>query len=192
MPEQLILVDPRNRAVGQGEKIRVHAEGLLHRAFSVFLVDAAGRILLQQRAHSKYHSGGLWANSCCGHPRPGELTRAAAERRLGEELGATTRLQYGFRAHYLAKFANGLAENEIVYVYFGFVPEGLQPNPAEVASLEWQHFADLKQDAGRRPERYVFWLNHYLTQHEAEIKLGLMQAASSGRGRSREKLKTES
>jgi isopentenyl-diphosphate delta-isomerase len=182
MTEQLILVNSRNRAVGQGEKNAVHAKGQLHRAFSVFLVNRAGQILLQQRAYSKYHSAGLWANSCCGHPRPGELTRSAAERRLGEELGTTTRLQFGFRAHYLAKFDNGLSENEIVYVYFGVAPEEMALNPAEVAAVEWRSFADLKQDAGQQPERYVFWLNHYLTRHEKEIKLGLAESAKRARG----------
>ena len=179
MPETLILVNTRNRAIGQAGKTNVHQEGLLHRAFSVFLVDAAGRILLQQRAHTKYHSGGLWANSCCGHPRPGELTRSAAERRLGEELGATTRLQFGFRAHYEAKFGNGLSENEIVYVYFGRAPERLELNPEEVASVTWSSFAELKRDAGRNPDKYVFWLNHYLTQHETEILEGLAKVSAN-------------
>ena len=173
MPEPLILVNARNRAVGRAGKTDVHQQGLLHRAFSVFLVDDQKRILLQQRAFAKYHSGGLWANSCCGHPRPGELTRSAAERRVGEELGATTRLQFGFRAHYEAKFGNGLSENEIVYVYFGRCPEGMELNPDEVASTTWMSFADLKCDAGSNPDKYVFWLNHYLTQHETEITRGL-------------------
>ena len=177
MTEQLILVNAHNRAVGRGEKYHVHVQGLLHRAFSVFLVDRAGRILLQQRAHAKYHSGGLWANSCCGHPRPGEPTRRAAERRLGEELGCAARLRYGFRAHYFAKFASGLAENEIVYVFFGAAPESIDLNPDEVAAVEWKTFVELKQDAERHPERYVYWLNHYLTQHENEIKAGLAAAA---------------
>jgi isopentenyl-diphosphate delta-isomerase len=173
MTEELILVNEHNRAIGRGEKLAVHAAGSLHRAFSVFLVDAEGRILLQQRSRKKYHSGGLWANSCCGHPRPGERTQQAAERRLGEELGATTRLRFGFRAHYRAEFANGLAENEIVYVYFGALPEKLRLNPAEVAAVDLQTFAELKADAARRPENYVFWLNHYLTRHEREIRAGL-------------------
>ena len=174
-------MNAHNRAVGQGEKYTVHAKGLLHRAFSVFLVDAEGLILLQQRAWAKYHSGGLWANSCCGHPRPGEPTRQAAERRVGEELGATTRLRFGFRAHYLAKFGNGLSENEIVYVYFARAPDGMDPNPDEVASLAWRSFADLKRDAGQHPERYVFWLNHYLTQHEREIRAGLAAVGDGGK-----------
>ncbi len=173
MTEQLILVNQHNRAVGCGEKYAVHAAGLLHRAFSIFLVDADGRILLQQRSKKKYHSGGLWANSCCGHPRPGEPTLRAAERRLGEELGATTKLRFGFRAHYRAAFANGLAENEIVYVFFGVVPEKLRPHPAEVAAVAFRDFAALKRDATRNPEHYVFWLHHYLTRHDREIRAGL-------------------
>ncbi len=179
MTEELILVNEQNRAVGRGEKQAVHEAGLLHRAFSIFLVDEEGRILLQQRSRKKYHSGGLWANSCCGHPRPGETTRHAAERRLGEELGATTRLRFGFRAHYRAEFANGLAENEIVYVYFGALPENLRLNSSEVASVSLKTFAELKHDAARQPENYVFWLNHYLTRHEREICAGLTAAQES-------------
>src|SRR5215216_3450594 len=98
MTEQLILVSEKNRAIGQAEKLAVHEAGLLHRAFSIFLVDSGGRLLLQQRSRKKYHSAGLWANSCCGHPRPGESTLRAARRRLGEELGADARLRYAFQA----------------------------------------------------------------------------------------------
>jgi isopentenyl-diphosphate delta-isomerase len=92
--EQLILVDESNRAVGTAGKTKVHRAGLLHRAFSIFLVDGRGRLLLQQRSRAKYHSGGLWANSCCGHPRPGERTLAAAHRRLHEELGVRSDLSF--------------------------------------------------------------------------------------------------
>jgi len=176
MTEHLILVNAQNRAVGRGEKRAVHEAGLLHRAFSVFLTDDAGRILLQQRSRKKYHSGGLWANSCCGHPRPGETTLHAAERRLGEELGATTKLRFGFKTHYRAEFANGLAENEIVYVYFGALPAKLRLNPTEVASVALRTLAELKTDAAQHSEKYVFWLNHYLTQHDREIRAGLKAA----------------
>lgn len=173
MPEQLILVNAQNRAVGRGEKQAVHAAGLLHRAFSVFLVASDGRVLLQRRSPEKYHSGGLWANSCCGHPRPGETTLHAAERRIGEELGATAKLHFGFRTHYRAAFANGLAENEIVYVYFGALPAKLELNPHEVASVELRSLDELQRDAAQRPKKYVFWLNHYLVQHDREIRAGL-------------------
>src|SRR6266542_2930166 len=131
MAEHLILVDERNRAIGSAEKWSVHHQGLLHRAFSVFLVDARGRLLLQRRSRAKYHSAGLWANSCCGHPRPGERTLAGARRRLREELGATAELRFGFRARYRTELPNGLIENEIVYVYFGSASrsaEAMTPN----------------------------------------------------------------
>lgn len=177
MREELILVNEHNRAIGRGEKLAVHEAGLLHRAFSIFLVAPDGRVLLQQRARTKYHSGGLWANSCCGHPRPGETSRHAAERRLGEELGASTKLHFGFRTHYRAEFGNGLAENEIVYVFFGRLPGQLKLNPEEVAAVKLQSFDALQKDAARQPKKYVFWLNHYLTRHDREIRRGLKAIA---------------
>jgi isopentenyl-diphosphate delta-isomerase type 1 len=117
--EKLILVDERNRATGSGGKAAIHRAGLLHRAFSIFVVDERGRILLQQRNPKKYHSGGLWANACCGHPRPGERTVVAARRRLNEELGVTSDLTFGFFSRYRTELDNGMQENEFVYVYFG-------------------------------------------------------------------------
>jgi isopentenyl-diphosphate Delta-isomerase len=176
MREDLILVDSRNRAVGRAEKWAVHAQGLLHRAFSIFLVDAAGQILLQQRSRAKYHSGGLWANSCCGHPRPGERTAQAARRRLGEELGAATSLQYGFRARYRTVLGNDLTENEIVYVYFGVTPARLSPNPAEVAAVGRMTLEELNADITRRPKRYAYWLRYYFKSHYPAIKRAVQAA----------------
>lgn len=173
MSEQLILVDARNRAIGHAEKWAVHQRSLLHRAFSIFLVDSAGRVLLQQRSRAKYHSGGLWANSCCGHPRPGERTAPAARRRLREELGAGSPLHFGFRARYRTALPNGLTENEIVYVFFGPAPASLQPNPDEVAGTTWIDFDDLRRDVRRRPGRYAYWLRYYLENHSAAIRTEL-------------------
>lgn len=170
MAEELILVDERNRAIGRAEKWAVHREARLHRAFSIFLVDGAGRLLLQRRSRAKYHSGGQWANSCCGHPRPGERTLPAARRRLGEELGAAARLRFGFHARYRTALPNGLTENEIVYVYFGAAPAAFALNPAEVSAVGWMTLPQLKADIARRPARYAYWLRYYLRNHYAALR----------------------
>src|SRR4051794_19223962 len=134
--EPLILVDEGNRAIGTAGKTAVHRQGTLHRAFSIFLVDERGRVLLQQRSAAKYHSGGLWANSCCGHPRPGERTLTAARRRLNEELGISSPLLFGFHARYQCELDHGMHENELVYVYFGPLIGDTRPEPDEVSSVE--------------------------------------------------------
>jgi isopentenyl-diphosphate delta-isomerase len=170
--EQLTLVNAANRAIGRGRKTAVHVRGLRHRAFSICLFDAAGRMLLQQRSRAKYHSPGLWANSCCGHPRPGERTLTAAHRRLHEELGARTTLRFGFLTHYRAAFPNGLIENEIVHVYFGLAPAELALNPAEVSAVTLMALPDLRRDIRRRPARYAIWLQHYVVHHFALIRQG--------------------
>jgi isopentenyl-diphosphate Delta-isomerase len=182
MAENLILVDERNRAIGRGEKGAVHEQGLLHRAFSIFLVDARGRLLLQRRSRAKYHSAGLWANSCCGHPRPGERTMAAARRRLREELGASAKLRFSFRARYRTELPNGLIENEIVYVYFGRAQESserMSPNPAEVSEVGWMTLPELNRDLVRHPRRYAYWLRYYLKKHYTAIRRGVEKVRQS-------------
>ena len=181
MTEDLILINEQNRAVGRAEKHAVHAAGLLHRAFSIFLVDAQGQLLLQRRSRSKYHSAGLWANSCCGHPRPGESTLRAARRRLGEELGASTSLRFGFQARYRTALPNGLIENELVYVDFGMTPEHLSPNPDEVSGVGRMSLAALRADIARRPQRYTYWLRYYLKNHYDAIRRGLDDVRRSDR-----------
>ena len=165
----LILVDEEDRPTGEGGKLAVHRAGLLHRAFSIFLFDAAGDVLLQRRAAGKYHSGGLWANTCCGHPRAGEDIAAAAARRLGEELGARAELAHGFRARYRADLDGGLTENELVHVFAGRFDGRLALNPEEVSETETMPLSALVADAGRRPERYAYWLRHYLKHHAGEL-----------------------
>jgi isopentenyl-diphosphate Delta-isomerase len=167
--EQLILVDERNRATGFGGKTAVHRAGLLHRAFSIFIVDDRGRIVLQQRSRVKYHSGGLWANSCCGHPRRGERTASAARRRLGEELGLASDLSFGFFARYQADLGNGMHENEFVYVYFGRLLSEPKPDPSEVADVVQLSFDDIRRRIAREPDAFTFWFKHYFRNHGAEI-----------------------
>jgi isopentenyl-diphosphate delta-isomerase len=179
--EQLIVVSAANRAIGRGGKAMVHARGLRHRAFSICLVDSTGRMLLQQRSRAKYHSPGLWANSCCGHPRPGERTLAAAHRRLHEELGARARLSFGFLTHYCATFPNGLTENEIVHVYFGLAPAELALNPAEVSAVTMMSLPELRRDIRRRRSRYAIWLQHYIEHHFSLIEKGVTKTMAAPR-----------
>jgi len=167
--EKLILVDERNRAVGFGGKTAVHRAGLLHRAFSIFIVDGRGRILLQRRSPGKYHSGGLWANSCCGHPRPGESTLTAARRRLGEELGLSAPLSFGFFSRYRAGLNGGMHENEFVYVYFGPLAGEPDPDPAEVAEVEFLSAEEIRRRIARAPEAFTYWLKHYFENHYPQI-----------------------
>jgi isopentenyl-diphosphate delta-isomerase len=175
--ERLILVDERNRATGTGGKLAVHRSGLLHRAFSIFIVDGQGRILLQKRSRIKYHSGGLWANSCCGHPRPGERTMPAARRRLTEELGLSAPLSFGFRSRYRAELDGGMAENELVYVYFGPLKALPQPDPAEVSDVEFAAPEEIRRRIARDPDAFVYWLRHYFKNHFPAIARLAKQAA---------------
>jgi isopentenyl-diphosphate delta-isomerase len=177
MTEDLILVNERNRAIGRAEKRAVHEVGLLHRAFSIFLVNTGGQLLLQRRSRVKYHSAGLWANSCCGHPNPGETTQRAARRRLGEELGARAALRYAFRARYCTVLPNGLTENEIVYVYFGAASAEFSPNPAEVSAIGWKTLPELQTDIERHPRRYAYWLRYYMKNHYAAIRRAVLAIA---------------
>lgn len=161
----IVLVDKRNRAIGSADKELVHRTGLLHRAFSVFLMDDDGRILLQRRSPAKYHSGGLWANSCCGHPLPGERTLAAARRRTFEELGIRVELSFGFHARYSSVLDNGMVENEFVYVYRGHVNGGVAPNPDELDALQYLSVSETDALIRERPGDFACWLRHYFSAH---------------------------
>ena len=156
--ELVVLVDERDQEVGVGEKLRVHCEGRLHRAFSVFLFNAAGELLLQQRALGKYHSGGLWSNTCCSHPRPGELIAKAAASRLEEEMGISCPLWRAFDFVYQARVGEGLCEFEFDHVFVGHYDGEVFPNAAEVMAYTWMPVADLKADLRLSPESYTPWL----------------------------------
>lgn len=181
--EQLILVDERNRAIGAAGKDAVHRKGLLHRAFSIFLVDDRGRLLLQQRSRRKYHSGGLWANSCCGHPRPGERTMSAARRRLNEELGVSAELSFGFFSRYRADLGHGMHENELVYVFFGRQRGELHPDPAEVADVDSLPLDMIERRIRREPGSFTYWLRHYVEHHLTDIARHAEKAVRAPAGR---------
>lgn len=167
--DKVILVDENNRATGSAGKTMAHRRGLLHRAFSIFLVDDRGRIVLQQRSPNKYHSGGLWANSCCGHPRPGERTIIAARRRLAEELGTASALSFGRFARYQAELDHGMHENEFVYLYFGRLNGTLAPDPTEIADTALLSPTEVGRRIKREPAAFTFWLKHYFQAHGADI-----------------------
>ena len=169
MRQRLILVDESNRPRHRGKTV-VHRAGLLHRAFSIFIVDDQGAILLQRRSAEKYHSGGLWANSCCGHPRPGETTLAAARRRLHEELGVDGPLSFGFFTRYRAELDGGMQENEFVYVYFGPLTAQPDPDPAEVSEVEFASPDEIcEPHCAPCRTASVYWLRHYFENHGPQI-----------------------
>ncbi len=158
MEEQVILVDHEDVAIGEMGKMNAHELGKLHRAFSVFIFNTAGQLLLQQRSLEKYHSAGKWTNTCCSHPRPGELTLDAAKRRLKEEMGMECELSYGFNFLYKATFSNELTEHEIDHVYFGLSDEIPAINAMEVASYKYVDLAELKKNIIEHPNDYTVWL----------------------------------
>ncbi len=155
--EIIILVDRHDKKIGTEEKMKVHKEGKLHRAFSIFVFNSKGELLLQKRAKSKYHSGGLWTNTCCSHPRQGESLEEAAHRRLKEEMGFDCRLKEIFSFTHKAKFANGLIENEFDHVFLGKFDGKPKSNPKEVEDWKWVSIDKLKKDISREPGKYAVW-----------------------------------
>jgi isopentenyl-diphosphate delta-isomerase len=155
--EQVILVNEQDHPIGLMEKMEVHEKALLHRAFSVFVFNQQGELLLQQRAFSKYHSAGLWTNTCCSHPRPDEKTADAASRRLLEEMGFTTPLEKIFDFIYTANFDNGLTEHEFDHVFIGFYEGAIQPNPTEVSSFIYSSLALIDTQLMATPHIYTEW-----------------------------------
>ena len=158
MEEQVILVDLNDVPTGQMEKLEAHQKGVLHRAFSVFIFNSKNEILLQQRAKTKYHSAGLWTNTCCSHPRPGEANLEAANRRLSEEMGMHADLSYGFNFTYKATFGDGLTEHELDHVFFGYSNEAPVINTDEVESFRYLSLEELKLDIRKQPDLYTEWL----------------------------------
>jgi isopentenyl-diphosphate delta-isomerase len=155
--ELVVLVNENDEQTGTMEKMAAHHTPNLHRAFSVFLFNDQHKLLLQQRALNKYHSGGLWTNTCCSHPRPGEDTLAAANRRLKEEMGMETSLTPAFSFIYQAPFDNGLVEYEYDHVFIGPSMGAIAPNAAEVAAFCYKSIEEIKQDLALKPQLYTAW-----------------------------------
>ena len=154
---QVILVNHQDDPIGIMDKLEAHQKGLLHRAFSIFIFNTKGEMLLQQRAFDKYHSGGLWTNACCSHPLPGEDTEAAAQRRLMEEMGFTASLQPAFSFIYKTNFHNGLTEHEVDHVFTGSHDGTILPNPLEVNSYAFQSMEAIRLSIETAPHLYTSW-----------------------------------
>ncbi|HPH37676.1 MAG: isopentenyl-diphosphate Delta-isomerase [Sediminibacterium sp.] len=157
MLEQVILVNEADQEIGFMEKMEAHEKAVLHRAFSVFILNDAGEMLLQQRASNKYHSANLWTNTCCSHPKPGELTKSAAHRRLQEEMGFDTPLEKAFDFIYKAPFDNGLTEYEFDHVFIGNYQGNIQPNPLEVKDYAFRTFENINQQIATKPTEFTSW-----------------------------------
>ena len=155
--QELILVNEQDEPIGVMEKMEVHQKGLLHRAFSVFLFDHAGNMLLQQRADSKYHSPGLWTNACCSHPMPGEDTLAAAHRRVQQERGIAAPLNTAFQFTYRSGFDNGLIEHEYDHVLVGQYEGAFDLDPLEVKAIRYESMETIRTSLKIAPEQYTVW-----------------------------------
>ncbi|MFN8289435.1 MAG: isopentenyl-diphosphate Delta-isomerase [Chitinophagaceae bacterium] len=154
---EVVLVDEKDQPCGVMEKMEAHRQGVLHRAFSVFIFTATGEMLLQQRAPGKYHSGGCWTNACCSHPFPGEDTAAAAKRRLKEELGFETPLEKIFDFVYKAGFDNGLTEHEFDHVFAGEYEGSFNPHPDEVSDTCYKTMSVIGEELKIEPGKYTPW-----------------------------------
>lgn len=158
MTERVILVDTEDCIIGTMDKMEAHLLGKLHRAFSIFIFNSEGKLLLQQRAEDKYHSGGKWTNTCCSHPRSGEDTLEAAHRRLAEEMGMQCNLNYEFKFIYKAELTDELSEHELDHVFFGVSDNLPVINEEEVSNYKYASIESLREDIALNPSIYTEWL----------------------------------
>jgi isopentenyl-diphosphate delta-isomerase len=167
----VILVDEHDEPVGVMEKLEAHQKALLHRAFSVFVFNTKGEVLLHKRAVKKYHSGGLWTNACCSHPCPGEETLQAAEKRLQEEMGIKIPLTKAFDFTYKAAFENGLTEHEFDHVFIGTYEGVIFPNVDEVSDYCYQSMEEIKNSIETHPQKYTEWFKIAFPKMEDYLKM---------------------
>lgn len=168
--EKVILVNEQDEQIGLMEKIEAHEKALLHRAFSVFVFNDKNELMIQQRAHSKYHSPGLWTNTCCSHQREGESNIEAGKRRLQEEMGFCTELKETISFIYKAPFDNGLTEHEFDHILVGEYQGEPVLNPEEVESWKWVSLEDIKNDIAINPQFYTEWFKIIFEKYYSHIK----------------------
>ena len=157
MTEHVIIVDEKDNQIGIGEKLETHRLAKLHRAFSIFIFNSKGHMMLQKRAITKYHGGGLWTNACCGHPRPNEDLMAAMKRRLREEMGFECKLEKMFDYIYKVPLDKGMNEHEFLHVYKGVYDGVPKLTPEEADGWKWSSLQDLREDVKSDPEIYTPW-----------------------------------
>jgi isopentenyl-diphosphate delta-isomerase len=165
----VILVDENDNPLGTMEKIEAHEKARLHRAFSVFIYNSKNELLLQQRALTKYHTPGLWTNTCCSHQKLKETNIEAGKRRLQEEMGFSTELQETISFIYKAPFENGLTEHEYDYILVGEFNGEPKPNPEEVHDWKWMKLDDIESDMKKNPEIYTEWFKIIFEKHKNEM-----------------------
>lgn len=156
--DQVVLVNEKDEVVGIGDKLKIHRLGLLHRAFSVFIFNSHGDLLMQRRAMGKYHSPGLWSNTCCGHPRPAEPVITGAQRRLRAEMGLDCKLKSVGSFIYRADVGDGLIEHEFDHLLIGHCDLKPIPNPDEAQDWMWKDLVTLRSELGQRPDYFSCWL----------------------------------
>jgi len=152
-------VNDEDEAIGTMDKMEAHRKAALHRAFSVFIFNSRGEMLLQQRAENKYHSAGLWTNACCSHPVPGEDTGEGAVRRLKEEMGFTTELENLFSFTYRSAYSNGLTENEVDHVFAGIYDQEINPDRSEVKDYCFMNMESIAESLHTHPQKYTSWFH---------------------------------
>jgi isopentenyl-diphosphate delta-isomerase len=169
--EMVILVDANDNAVGTMEKLEAHERGELHRAFSILLYNKKGEMLLQKRAQSKYHSGGLWTNACCSHPVPGERIEETTQRRLQEEMGIHVPLSYSHKFIYKTSLERNLTEHELDHVFIGMFDGVPSINKNEVEDWKYASVYWLKDDVIKNPDNYTYWFKLLISQsHSSTAK----------------------
>ena len=170
MAEMVVLVDERDNEMGTMEKMEAHEKGLLHRAFSVFVMNSSGETMMQKRADHKYHSGGLWTNTCCSHPRQGEGIEEAVHRRLMEEMGFDCEVRKMFDFIYRADLDQGLTEHEFDHLFIGYFDGTPKINPDEVSEWKWMSIEEIQKDLVAHPENYTEWFKIIFERFSNNVK----------------------
>lgn len=167
--EQVILVDADDKPVGTMEKMQAHREGKLHRAFSILIFNVQGQLLIQKRAAGKYHSPGLWANTCCSHPQPSETMEAATRRRLREELGIDLQPKFEYKFIYRAELGNNMTEHEMDYVFSGTWNKEPEVDTNEISAWRFVDVDVLREDMAHHPEAYTHWFKLIVSHPQFEL-----------------------